>query len=146
MSEAPVPAYLADCLDAIQARLTEATGTPAAPSETPLDRSPWFTYQGFDLRNLADPWTVSAGPRAIDAAATAAVRATSTKAAYLWHATRPGPHSAALIAILRAKARGKFGFDSALYLKPQMSTKGYSDLNTNAAILQSVAHILRGSG
>lgn len=145
MPFSPTASFLADCLDAIQSRLAEATGVPAAPSETPIDRAPWFTYQGFDLSRLADPWIVefTGKAEAPDAGKTAlSLRATSAKGAYLWHALRPNAHSARLVETLRHKARREFGFDSALYQASQVTTAGYSDLNTNAMILESIAHIL----
>lgn len=141
--------FLADCLDAIQSKLAAETGLLAAPSETPLDRSPWFTYQGFDIRDMSEPWVVEIA----DADKTPTVmqnigslRATSTKAAYLWHALRPNPHSLNLVEVVRDKARKKNGFDSALYSATQLPTNGYTDLNTNAVILQSIAHILAKDG
>lgn len=145
MPFSPAASFLADCLDAIQFRLAEETGMPAAPSETPIDREPWFTYQGFDLRKLADPWIVefTGKDEAPDAERTArSLRATSAKGAYLWHALRPNAHSARLVKTLRRKARREFGFDSALYHASQTTTEGYADLNTNAMILEAIAHIL----
>lgn len=145
MPFSPAASFLADCLDAIQSRLAEASGVPAAPSETPIDRAPWFTYQGFDLRKLADPWIVefTGKDEDPDAEGTArSLRATSAKGAYLWHALRPNAHSARLVQTLRRKARREFGFDSALYHASQTTTEGYADLNTNAMILEAVAHIL----
>lgn len=145
MPFSPAASFLADCLDAIQSRLAEASGMPAAPSETPIDREPWFTYQGFDLRKLADPWIVefTGKDEDPDADGTAlSLRATSAKGAYLWHALRPNAHSARLVKTLRRKARKEFGFDSALYHASQTTTEGYADLNTNAMILEAIAHIL----
>jgi hypothetical protein len=145
MGSAPVPEFLADCIDALQLRLAIETGIPAAPSETPLDRSPWFTYQGFDIRNIAAPWALEVAEsyvEDIEPDDLVALQATSTKAAYMWHALRPNEHSAVLIDSLREKARKPFGFDSALYFATQASTAGYADLNTNAIVLESVAHLL----
>ena len=145
MPASPSASFLADCLDAIQSRLAAESGTPAAPSETPLDRAPWFTYQGFDLQKYTDPWIVqfngSDGVPTSDASART-LRATSSKAAYLWHALRPNVYSARLVETLRRKARKKYGFDSALFVATQTTTTDYADLNTNAVILQSIAHIL----
>jgi len=145
MPGSPAAGYLADCLDLIQSRLAEATGVAAAPSESPLDRSPWFTYQGFDVSKLADPWVVlftEKGAATSTQTDDRSLRATSTKAAYMWHALRPSTYSARLIETLRAKARRDYGFDSAFFTNSQMPAAGYSDLNTNAAILQSIAHAL----
>ena len=71
------------------------------------------------------------------------LKATSTKAAYLWLALRPNAVSRGLVRSIRSLARHELGFDSAVYFQSQKSTMGYSDLNTNAVILQSIAHLLR---
>lgn len=145
MAPTPSASFLADCLDAIQSRLAKASGAPAAASETPLDRFPWFTYQGYDLRKFADPWVVQfAGRDGVSVAEPpeTPLRATSSKAAYLWHAVRPNAYSTRLITTLRREARTASGFKSALYLASQTPTSNYADLNTNAVILQSLAHIL----
>jgi hypothetical protein len=146
MGSLPGVEFLADCLDGIQRRLAAQAGRPAAPSESPLDRSPWFTYQGFDLRRPSDPWRVEFAAYATDPSWQGkldGLKATSTKAAYLWLAVRPNAVSRALVRSIRSLARHELGFDSAVYFLSQKSTLGYADLNTNAVILQSIAHLLR---
>ncbi|MBP9183687.1 MAG: DUF3131 domain-containing protein [Fuscovulum sp.] len=146
MDSLPAVEFLADCLDGIQRRFAARAGLPAAPSESPLDRSPWFTYQGFDLRRPTDPWRVEFAAFATDATwqdKLDGLKATSTKAAYLWLALRPNAQSRALVRSMRSLARHDLGFDSAVYYLSQKSTLGYSDLNTNAVVLQSVARLLR---
>lgn len=118
---------------------------PSAASETPVDRSPWFTYQGYDISKLTDPWIVQfagADGATVSDPSDTTLRATSSKAAYLWHAVRPNAYSTRLIDSLRRQARTKSGFKSALYFNAQTPTANYADLNTNAVILQSIAHIL----
>ncbi|SEO23541.1 Protein of unknown function [Pseudorhodobacter antarcticus] len=145
MEPSPSASFLADCLDALQSRLAKESGVPAAASETPLDRFPWFTYQGYDLSKFTDPWIVQFagedGTTVTDISGTS-LRAISSKAAYLWHAVRPNAYSTRLIDSLRHQARTKSGFKSALYFTAQTATTNYADLNTNAVILQSIAHIL----
>ncbi|NEY91747.1 DUF3131 domain-containing protein [Tabrizicola oligotrophica] len=146
LQDSPTSSFLADCVDSLQRRLANEIGQAVAPSESPLDKSPWFTYQGFDLRRLDDPWRVEFGAKSDDIrwnGKLESLKATSTKAAYLWHALRPNAHSLHLLRSLRAKARHDTGFDSAVYVASQTPTMGYSDLNTNAVILQSIAYMLR---
>lgn len=145
IGSAPVPEFLADCIDLLQQRLALQSGTPAAPSESPIDRAPWFTYQGFDIRDISAPWSIQVN--ADEAAAIGPdelkpLQATSAKAAYMWHALRPNKHSDLLLKSVRSKGRKNFGFDSALYFKTQTSTSGYTDLNTNGIILEAIAHML----
>lgn len=146
LSDSPSSAFLADCVDTLQRRLAIETGQVSAPSESPLDKSPWFTYQGFDIRRLNDPWRVEFGAKSTNSewqGKLESLKATSTKAAYLWHALRPNDLSLGLLRSIRLAARHDTGFDSAVYLSSQTSSQRYSDLNTNAVILQTVAHMLK---
>ena len=134
--------YLADVLFAAQADLFDRTGQLVFPSESPLDRPPWFAFQGFDIGSAEDPWTIkfdSTEPEFQTAAFKRDTRANSSKAAYLWHALRPGALSHLMVAGTRSVARSSFGFLSAVYLANQRPTQMYSDLNTNSVILQSIA-------
>src|SRR5690606_26583088 len=83
---------LADALNAAQQERYAETGHLTSVSETPIDKQPWFTYQGYNL----DP---DAGPRwPVDSVVTERRWATndfaqtyrmiSSKAAYLWLAER----------------------------------------------------------
>ena len=134
--------YLADVLFAAQADLFDRTGQLVFPSESPLDRPPWFSFQGFDIGSAKDRWTIkfdSTEPEFQTAAFKRDTRANSSKAAYLWHALRPGALSHLMVAGTRSVARSSFGFLSAVYLANQRPTQMYSDLNTNSVILQSIA-------
>lgn len=136
---------LADCLSALLRDAAAEYGHPVAPSESPVNQVPWFTYQGFRLRAGPDPWMVTAGfadTTVYDSGFLARLRATSSKAAYLLHAVRPDTDSAKLTALVRQKARREGGFDSAIFVADGQSTAGYTDLNTNAVILTAICRIL----
>ena len=137
--------FLADTLLSAMDEEHAASGQLLAPSETPLDRSPWFSYQGYRLDARTAPWQASVESDVAKHASPeflADIRANSSKAAYLWRAMRPSPLSFQLTQMVRSVARSKNGFDSAIYVNSGKSTREYSDLNTNAVILQAIARIL----
>nr|WP_255553726.1 DUF3131 domain-containing protein [Maritimibacter sp. DP1N21-5] len=113
-----------------------------APSETPLDAPPWFAYQGLDIGH-AHRWSVSFldSGRSRFEDITGSPHATfSSKAAYLWRAVRPGPFSDRLVEKVRENGRLEgLGFASGLHLSDYQPLAAYSDLNTNAVILQALA-------
>lgn len=99
---------------ASSAALLPGPGYRQPPPNSPLDRSPWFTYQGFDLRRPTDPWRVEFAAFATDATwqdKLDGLKATSTKAAYLWLALRPNAQSRALVRSMRSLARHDLGFE-----------------------------------
>jgi hypothetical protein len=131
-----------------QASAHQATGRLFCVSEAPLDRDPWFSYQGFQLGVKTDPWIVDARS---DAAAyqteefREAVRLISSKGAYAWAAVRPHAYSRKLLAAVREAARiPDFGFATGIYVGSGRPTQNYSDTNTNAVILESIAYMLTG--
>ncbi len=137
--------YLGNVLLAAQHAHWAATGVAFAPSETPIDRSPWFTYQGLSLNAQSDVWVVDADfandrQRALDYRA--GLRATSSKAAYLWRTVRNDAFAQDLLAKVRQNARTEHGFKSAVYLTPGYAMSDYYDINTSGIILQSIAQIL----
>ena len=73
-----------------------------------------------------------------------ALRTINPKGCFLWNAVRPGNYSQKLLECARRYARTKeFGFASNVYesdLRPTFC----SDINTNAMILESLAHIKHG--
>lgn len=140
----PIADYLADVLFAAQLDLFERTGQLVFPSESPLDRPPWFTFQGYSVDVSDNPWSVkfdSNDPKFETADFRKATRANSSKAAYLWHAIRRSEVSQLMVDRTRALARSDFGFLSAVYIESGNPTRMYSDLNTNSMILQSIAHM-----
>jgi Protein of unknown function (DUF3131) len=148
LGASPPTAYLADVLHAAQVQSHAETGVLIAASEGPMDRAPWFSYQGLKVDAQVDPWDV----RAIDPAAKfqtesfrRGARSVSSKAAFLWAATRPGPYADLLVALVRRVAREcEAGYAAGIYTESGLPMANYSDINTNGVILQSVAYILRG--
>ena len=141
----PTADYLADVLLAAQSDEYDRTGRLIYPSETPIDRPPWFAFQGYVVDKRDDAWAIKFDDQ--DAkyntpAFKKAARANSTKAAYLWQALRPGAFSARLVRRTRAIARSKVGFLSAIYVEGEIPTAAYSDLNTNSVILQAIASMI----
>ncbi|MDZ4093671.1 MAG: DUF3131 domain-containing protein [Paracoccaceae bacterium] len=142
-------AYLADVLFAAQARSFAATGNLVCVSEGPMDRAPWFSYQGLRVDADRDIWDV----QPIDPAATyqtsdfrAAAQVISTKAAFLWAALRPATYSFLLLDHVRRHARAStVGYSSGTYVATGTAMTNYTDINTNAVILQAIAHSLRGA-
>ncbi|MFN3824625.1 MAG: DUF3131 domain-containing protein [Pseudorhodobacter sp.] len=136
--------YLADTLFAAMLAQYKQDGRLLCPSETPLDRSPWFTYQGLQLGRSEQPWRilVDRDGESIDQSDDQSAMAVSCKAAYLWAAVISHPHSARLLRYVREKAREPFGFASCIYVESGEATSGSSDINTNGIILQSIAAIL----
>jgi hypothetical protein len=140
--------YLADLLLAAQARSHTATGTFVAASEGPLDRAPWFTYQGLRVDLNGDKWdvlSIDAAPAFQTEDFRRSSRVLSTKAAFLWAAMRPGAYSNALLDYVRSRARAsQAGYSAGIYSATGSVMQDYSDINTNGIILQAVAYILRG--
>lgn len=141
-------AYLAEVLHQAQRRAHAETGAFFAASEGPLDQAPWFSYQGLKATDAEDPWDVVAiEPLAAYRSPEfrARTRVTSSKAAFLWAALRPGAYSAGLVRLVRERARMTLGgYASGIYHATGRSTENYSDVNTNGVILQAIAYVLRG--
>lgn len=138
--------FLADVLNTALEEEYANSGRLLCVSETPIDRSPWFIYQGLELGSGPRSWrldTVGHQPQYLTAEAANEFLAFSTKAAFLWAAYRPGPFTAKLLSYARQNARNSIGYSSSINLKTQRPTAGYTDLNTNAIILQAIAHMLR---
>lgn len=143
----PPSAYLADVLFTAQQRSFAADGKLVCVSEGPMDRAPWFTYQGLRVDSDNDTWDV----QSIDPAAAyqtprfrVAAQTVSTKAAFLWAALRPGDYSSRLLDHVRNHARASVvGYSSGTYVATGAAMTNYTDINTNAVILQAIAHSLR---
>ena len=144
----PQSQYLADMLFAAQLEDNRNTGTMRCVSESPINRFPWFTYQGYDIGDIDDPWKVQviSDDKALKHPDfLRAIEVVSVKAAYLWAATHPHSYSNALVAHARSRARiADFGFSPGIFLKTGHPMEGYSDLNTNAIILEACAQIVKG--
>ena len=140
--------FLADVLFAAQSREYESSGRLVCLSEAPINREPWFTYQGLNVASSEDRWMVSAASadgRFNTPAFRAETLMVNTKAAYLWVAARPSAHATLLARHVRNRARIEgMGFSPGVFAASGKGMPGYADVNTNAIILQAIAYILRG--
>jgi len=142
----PEASYLADMLFGAQLREFDTTGDLICVSESPIDRSPWFTYQGLQMNAPEDrTWvidTVRDDPKYLTEKFQKEFRVTATKAAFLWAAEKPHDFSRALLDYVRKHGRTTVGFASAIYSRSDKPTRNYTDINTNGIILQSIAKML----
>lgn len=141
-------AYLADVLYGAQLREFDKTGRLVCASEGPIDRAPWFTYQGLQFDAPDRTWainTVRTDPQYRNKAFQTDTQAISSKAAFLWAAYNPHPFSDTLLNYVRANGKTTLGFASSIYTKTGQPTHNYSDINTNGIILQAAARMLRGT-
>ena len=139
-------AYLADVLFAAQLEEYDATGRLTCVSEGPIDRAPWFTYQGLQFDAPDRVWATDtvaglAEHRSPEFRSKNAV--ISSKGAYLWAAYKNHSYCDKLVDYVRQKARTSNGFSSSIYQATGMATSTYADINTNAIILQSIAQIMK---
>ncbi len=139
---------LADVLYAAQKERYAETGHLTCVSEAPIDSKPWFTYQGYNVNAEAGPrWPVDAMItdsrwKTNDFAHT--FRMISSKAAYLWLAERGDDYADKLHNVILEKApSARHGFRPGLYEVSGRAPK-LMDVNTNAAVLESVAFIQAG--
>ncbi|UWQ62199.1 DUF3131 domain-containing protein [Leisingera caerulea] len=142
-------AYLADVLFGAQLEDFRETGRLICVSEGPIDKAPWFLYQGLQLDAQERTWafdTVGQEPEYRTPEFRRENLVVSSKAAFLWSAYQPHDYSERLVRFARSVAKTKNGFASSIYLKTGRPTEAYSDLNTNGVILQAIAHRLAGSG
>lgn len=138
-------AYLAEVLFAAQFEEFEESGRFMAVSEGPIDVAPWFTYQGLQLDATKRTWaldTVGHDDKYMQPAFWRENLVISSKAAFLWAAYKPHDYSSQLLQHVRANARTKRGFASSIFSRTGRVTENYTDLNTNAVILQSIARML----
>lgn len=144
----PAARIIADVLYAAQLAEHRRSGKLVCVSEGPLRHEPWFSYQGYQIGGDGDPWKVSTLSRQRKYRTDEfyrSIRMLSTKAAFLWAAVRPGDYSHTLLKHVSRNGRiPGFGFVSGFYTASGSPTAGYSDVNTNGIILQSIAYILRG--
>lgn len=137
-------------IDALVSAETEAfreEGIYYALSETPLDREPWFSYQGLDVSGR--PVTFAAQsqpvPGGVVEVAGADQLVLGAKAAYLGVALRPAPFTQARLERVRDLCgQETHGFIVGSYAKTGAPMTGYSDANTNGIILEAADYILNG--
>jgi hypothetical protein len=145
LGPSPYATVIADVLGERQQKRYEETGKLTSVSETPIDRAPWFTYQGYDLTRQGEAaWTVY--PYATDKKWQTPTfadenRVINAKAAFLWYAVQPTPYTEKVWNYVREQARsGKYGFHPGVY-EATKSPSTNIDLNTNATILEAIAYI-----
>jgi hypothetical protein len=139
---------LADVLYTAQKERYAETGHLTCVSEAPIDRQPWFTYQGYNI-------DAEAGPRwPVDSSVTSSkwqtkafaerFRMVSTKAAYLWLGEHGDDYANKLRELVVEKAAtNRHGFQPGVYEASGLPPR-IMDVNTNAAVLESVAYALAG--
>ncbi len=137
-----------EALFAAQVEEYLSTGKLICVSEGPINREPWFVYQGFQIGKDQGRWTVETldpSPRFKTKGFIRAVDMLNSKAAYLWHVYRPGEFNDLLIAQMREKAKvSSLGFSPGVFSVTGKSDQAYSDINTNGIILQAIAYRLNG--
>ncbi len=144
----PESAYLADVLFAAQLEEYDQTGKLTCVSEGPIDRSPWFTYQGLQFDAPGRVWatdTVEGLPEHRSKQFREKNAVISSKGAYLWAAYKNHDYCDALVKYVREKAHSPSGFCSSTYRHSGQITTNYADINTNAIILQSIARIIKNT-
>jgi len=142
----PESAYLADVLFSTQVEEYRDSGRLVCVSEGPIDRSPWFLYQGLQLDAPGRTWamdTVGKEPQYRTPEFVRTHLAVSSKAAYLWSAYQPHDYSDRLRQHVRKTAKTDNGFCSSIFVETGRATTAYTDLNTNSIILQAIAHQLK---
>ena len=136
-------AYLADVLFAAQLEEYAETGKLVCVSEGPINNPPWFLYQGLQFDASGREWATDT-VAGLEAHRTKAFRdmnlSISSKGAYLWSAYRDHPFCDRLRSVVRNKARTPYGFASSINQATGVASSAYSDINTNAVILQAIAH------
>lgn len=141
----PESAYLADVLFAAQLEEFKETGRTIAVSETPINSDPWFVYQGLQFDAPGRVWATDT-VASLEAHRTEEFRdrhlSISSKAAYLWASYSGHPFCDKLLDLVRNTAKTPYGFASSINQRTGEAPSTYSDLNTNAVILQSIAAML----
>jgi hypothetical protein len=141
----PESAYLADVLFAAQLEEYAETGQLVSVSETPINSPPWFLYQGLQFDAPGRVWATDT-VAGLEAHRTKAFRdqhlSISSKSAYLWAAYKDHPLCDKLLSSVREKAKTPYGFAPSINQQTGEASRTYSDINTNAVILQSIAAML----
>lgn len=146
LGHSPRSRILADALYAAQQERYAETGRLTSVSEAPIDKQPWFTYQGYNLDAYAGPqWPVDSVVTERKWATkefAETYRMTSSKATYLWLAERGDAYSQKLRNFISAKAPSNgFGFHPGIYEASGRPPR-IMDVNTNATVLESIAFVL----
>lgn len=142
----PESAYLADALFAAQIEEYVETGQLVSVSETPINSPPWFLYQGLQFDAPGRVWATDT-VAGLKAHRTQAFRdrhlSISSKSAYLWASHKDHPLCDKLLSLVRNEAKTPYGFAPSINKRTGSASRTYSDINTNAVILQAIAAMLR---
>ncbi|WP_424940737.1 DUF3131 domain-containing protein [Aliiroseovarius sp. S253] len=138
----------AEALFAAQIDEYQATGKLVCVSEGPVNREPWFVYQGYQIADDGGKWTAETldpSPRFQTKGFVRAVDMLNSKGAFLWNAHRPNDYTDRLVNQVREKATtSELGFSPGVFSVTGKSDQAYSDINTNGVILQALAYQLNG--
>ncbi|NDW53809.1 DUF3131 domain-containing protein [Aliiroseovarius sp. PrR006] len=149
LGASPLAHTAAEALFAAQIGEYHATGKLVCVSEGPVNRAPWFVYQGYQITEDGGQWTAETldpSPRFKTKGFFRAVDMLNSKGAFLWSAYRPNDYTDRLVARVREKATtDKLGFSPGVFSVTGKSDQAYSDVNTNGVILQAIAFRLNGS-
>lgn len=139
--------YLADVLLTQHWLHYQKTGQFSAVSEAPVNSSPWFVYEGLNLLNDEDRWDIAIVQKDNQIREDAIRRDFSmvnTKAAFLWSATHPCAYTHELLEhIRRDLPENSTGFPPGIYHRTNAPDAEFTDINTNAVILQAISHMTR---
>ena len=142
-----IATLLSDMLFDAQLAWHETEGKFRSLSETPINRAPWFLYQGLFLeRSGAAAWAINSidpAPQYTTKAFRTETEVIVSKSAYLWHAARPHAYSRALVDLIRDNCRvdGE-GFSAGIFAATGEPMQSYFDINTNGIILSALRRIL----
>lgn len=124
------------------------TGQLTCVSEAPIDKKPWFTYQGFDPNSSGSfAWPVHSvvtEKRWQTEEFANGFRMVNTKAAYMWYALGDDDYTRKLRDYAGTEARTQHhGFKPGIYERSGRTPR-LMDINTNAMVLQAIAYIANG--
>ena len=148
LGPAPHATVLGDIIYKAQQGRYNETGQLTSISEAPIDRKPWFTYQGFDRNGYGTfVWPVHSSvtdEKWQTEEFADRFRMVNSKAAFLWHALRDDDYAPKLRDYISAEAKtGSFGFAPGIY-EQSGGKPNLMDINTNAMILEAIAYRLNG--
>ncbi len=151
LGASPEASWLAEILFTEQYNAHKSDGGLYCVSEVPINEAPWFLYLGLDMSSEARRWVLETTPsdQKYDPAKLRARygQMMSVKSAFLWQAVHPHAYSTKLVQHMRDHARiPEMGYASGAFFNSEDITDNYTDVNTNAIILQAIAHRLAGTG
>lgn len=150
LGASPESEWLAEVLFNEQYSAHKADGGLYCVSEVPINEAPWFLYLGLDMNSETRKWVLETtmSDRTYNASSLRERYGLilSTKSAFLWNAVHPHAYSSTLVRHMRRHARiPDMGYASGAFFKSDAITENYSDVNTNAIILQAIAHRMVGA-